>query len=101
MSFTAVFTQSNVYLLDGIDKGYSFQNKTSNSLLIVTRFSAHEHRFLNNSTILILLALDTRIRLDFSEFGNERISEYVSKSVEWNQSDGINAHEKSTFINPS
>ena len=28
-------------------------------------------------------------------------TKYVSKSVRWNLSDGRNAHEHSTFINPS
>ena len=52
-----------------------------------------------NLTIFILLALNTRISYEWI-FQNLR-TKYVSKSVRWNLSDGRNAHEHSTFINPS
>ena len=48
-----------------------------------------------NSTILILLALNTRINYEWL-FQNLR-TKY--KSVGWNLSDGRNAHEHSTLIN--
>ena len=100
LNFTAVFTQSKAHLSDGIDRECTFQIQTSNSLSI----SAQVFLRMNtdswvNSTILILLALNTRISYEWL-FQNLR-TKYVSKSVGWNLSDGRNAHEHSTFINPS
>ena len=100
LNFTAVFTQSKAHLSDGIDRECTFQIQTSNSLSI----SAQGFLRMNtdswvNSTILILLALNTRISYEWL-FQNLR-TKYVSKSVGWNLSDGRNAHEHSTFINPS
>ena len=34
LSFTAIFTQSNVHLSDGIDRAYTFQNQTSQHKVI-------------------------------------------------------------------
>ena len=100
LNFTTVFTQSKAHLSDGIDRECTFQIQTSNSLSI----SAQVFLRMNtdswvNSTILILLALNTRISYEWL-FQNLR-TKYVSKSVGWNLSDGRNAHEHSTFINPS
>ena len=100
LNFAAVLTQSKAHLSDGIDRECTFQIQTSNSLSI----SAQVFLRMNtdswvNSTILILLALNTRISYEWL-FQNLR-TKYVSKSVGWNLSDGRNAHEHSTFINPS
>ena len=100
LNFTAVFTQSKAHLSDGIDRECNFKILTSNSLSI----SAQAFLRMNtdswiNSTILILLALNTRISHEWL-FQNLR-TKYVSKSVGWNLSDGRNAHRHSTFINPS
>ena len=100
LSFTTVFTQWTVHLLDGIDRECTFQNQISNS------FSISAQGFLRtntdswvNSTILVLLALNARVSYEWV-FQNFR-TKYVSKSVGWNLSDRRNAHEHSTFINPS
>ena len=100
LNFIAIFTQSKANLSDGIDRECTFQIQTSNSLSI----SAQGFLRMNtdswvNSTILILLVLNTRISYELL-FQNLR-TKYVSKSVGWNLSDGRNAHEHSTFINPS
>ena len=100
LNFTAVFTQPKAHLSDGIDRECTFQIQTSNSLSISARGFLHMNTdSWVNSTILILLALNTRISYEWL-FQNLR-TKYVSKSVGWNLSDGRNAHEHSTFINPS
>ena len=99
---TAVFSESKGHLSNGIDGEYTFQIQTSNSLSI----SAQSFLRMNkdswvNSTTLTLLALNTRISYE-SLFQNLRTKyKYVSSSVGWNLSDKRNAHEHSTFINPS
>ena len=101
-NFTAVFSESKGHLSNGIDSEYIFQIQTSNSLSI----SAQSFLRMNkdswvNSTTLTLLALNTRISYE-SLFQNLRTKyKYVSSSVGWNLSDERNAHEHSTFINPS
>ena len=100
LNFTAVFTQSKAHLSDGIDREYTFQIQTSNSLSI----SAQDFLGMNtdswvNWTTLILLTLNTRISYKWL-FQNLR-TKYVSKSVGWNLQDGRNVHEYQTFINPS
>ena len=95
LNFTAVFTQLKVHLSDGIDRACTFQIQTSNSLSISAQILSHEHRFLSKFKFrfLILLVLNTRISHEWL-FQNLR-TKYVSLS------DGRNAHEHSTFINPS
>ena len=100
LDFTAVFTQSKAHLSDGIDRECTFKILTSNSLSIsAPGFLRMNIDYWINSTILILLALNTRISHEWL-FQNLR-TKYVSKSVGWNLSDGRNAHKLSTFINPS
>ena len=78
----------------------TFQMKTSNSLSIsAQRFLRMNTNSRVNSTILTLLALNTRISCEWF-FQNLR-TKHVSKSVGSNLSDGRNAHDHSTFINPS
>ena len=100
LNFAEILTQSKAHLLDGIDRECTFQMKTSNSLSI----SAQSFLRMNtnsrvNSTILTLLALNTRISCEWF-FQNLR-TKHVSKFVGSNLSDGRNAHDHSTFINPS
>ena len=100
LNFPAVFTQSKARLSDGIDGGCTFQIQTSKSL----SNSAQGFLRMNtdswvNSTILILLALNTRISYECL-LQNLRMK-YVSNYVGWNLSDERNAHEQSTFINSS
>ena len=100
LDFTAVITQSKAHLLDGIDRECTFQIQTSNSLSISTQgFLRTNIDSWVNSTILTLLALNNRSSYEWL-FQNLRTN-YVSKFVGWNLSDGRNAHEHSTFINPS
>ena len=44
LNFAAVYTQSEAYLSDGIDRKYT--------LYLSTRFSVHEHRFLSKFNYL-------------------------------------------------
>ena len=98
LDFTAVITQSKAHLLDGIDRECTFQIQTSNSLSISAQSSLHMNTdSWVNSTILILLAQNTRSEWLFQNLQKK----YVSKSVGWNLPYGRNAHEHSTFINPS
>ena len=100
LNFTAVFTQSKAHLSDGIDRECTFQIQTSNSLSISTQCLLRMNTdSWVNSTILILLALNTRISYEWL-FQN-LWTKYVSKSLGWNLPDERNAHEHSTFINPS
>ena len=99
---TAVFSESKGHLSNGIDGEYTFQIQTSNSLSIsVQSFLRMNKDSWVNSTTLTLLALNTRISYE-SLFQNLRTKyKNVSSSVGWNLSDERNAHEHSTFINPS
>ena len=100
LNFTAAFIQSKAHLYDRIDRECTFEIQTSNSLSILVRGFLHMNTdSWVNSTILILLALNTRISYEWL-FQNLQ-TKYVSKSVGWNLLDGGNAHEHSTFINPS
>ena len=85
LSLTAVFTQSKVYLSDGTDRECTFQNQTSNSFSVSASFLRTNTDSYVDSTILILLALNTRINYEWL-FQNLR-TKYVSKSVRWNLSD--------------
>ena len=99
---TAVLAESKCHLSNGIDSEYTFQIQTSNSLSI----SAQSFLRMNkdswvNSTTLILLALNTRIRYEWL-FQNLRTKyKYVNNSVGWNLSDERNVREHSIFINSS
>ena len=99
-NFTAVFTQSKAHLSDGIDKELLFQIQTSNLLFISAQgFVRMSTDSWVNSIILTLLALNTRISYKWL-FQNFQ-TKYVNKSFGWNLSNGRNAHEHSTSINPS
>ena len=77
-----------------------FQNQTANSFSISAQgFLPKNTGSWVNSTILILLALNTRISYEWL-FQNFQMK-FVSRFVGWNLSDGRNAHEHSTVINPS
>ena len=100
LNYFSVFTQSKAHLTDGIDIECTFQIQTSNSLST----SAQSLWRMNTgfwviSTNVILLALNTRISYEWL-LQNLR-KKYVSKFVGWNLSDGRNAQEHSTFINPT
>ena len=100
LDFTAAFTQPKAHLLDGMDRECGFQIQTLNSLSIPAQgFLCMNTGSWINSIILILLALNARISYEWLFQNLWTI--YVSKSVGWNLSDGRNAHEHSTFINPS
>ena len=100
LSFTAVFTKSKAHLSDGIDRECTFQIQTSNSLSISAQGFLHMNTdSWANSSILMLLALNNRISYEWL-FQNLR-TKYGSKYFGWNLSDGRNAHEHPTFINPS
>ena len=100
LNFTAAFTQSKAHLSDGIDREYTFQIQTSNSLSISAQGFLHMNTDSRaNLNILMLLALNNRISYEWL-FQNLR-TKYISKSFGWNLSDGRNAHEHSAFINPS
>ena len=99
LNFAAVFTQSRAHLLDGIDREWTFQVKTLNSLSMSTQdFLCMNTDSWVNSTILILLALNIRSSYEWL-FQNLRMK-YGGKSVGWDLSDGRNTHERATFINP-
>ena len=100
LSFTAVFTQPQVHLLDEIDRKCTFENQISNSFSILAQgFLRINTDSWVNSAILILLALNPRVSNEWI-FLN-LLMKYVSKLVGWNLLDGRNAHEDSTFINSS
>ena len=100
LNFTAVFTQSKAHLSDGIDRPCTFQIQTSNSLSILAQgFLRMNTDSWVDSSILILLALNSRI--SYKRLFQNLWTKYVSKPVGWNLSDGRNAHEHSTFLNPS
>ena len=66
LNFTAVFTQSKARLSDGIDRKFTFQTETSNSLSISAQdFLRMIRDSWVNSTIMILLALNTRISCEW------------------------------------
>ena len=99
LNFAAVFTQSRTHLLDGIDREWTFEIKTLNSLSMSTQdFLCMNTDSWVNSTILILLALNIRSSYEWL-FQNLRMK-YGSKSVGWDLSDGRNTHERATLINP-
>ena len=95
---SAVFTVLRAHLSDGIDRECTFRIQTSNSLSI----SAQGFLRMNtdsrvNSTILVLLALNTRS--SYECFFQNLQTKYLNKSVGWNLSNGKNTHEHSAFIN--
>ena len=96
LNCTAVFTQSKAHLSDGTNRECTFQIQTSNLLSIQAQgFLRLNTGSWVNSIIVILLALNTRIRYEWL-FQNLQ-KNYVSKSIVWNRLDRRNAHEHSTF----
>ena len=82
LNFTAAFTQSKAHLSDGIDREYTFQIQTSNSLSISAQGFLHMNTDSRaNLNILMLLALNNRISYEWL-FQNLR-TKYISKSFEW------------------
>ena len=98
LSFTGVFIQSKAHLSGVTDRECTFQVQKSNSLSILAQaFLRMNAGSWVNLTILILL----NIRISYEWLFQNLRMKYVSKSVIWNLSDGRNAHEQSSFINPS
>ena len=77
LSFTTVFTQWMVHLLDGIERECTFQNQISNSFSISAQgFLCTNTDSWVNSTILVLLALNARISYEwvFQNFRMKHVS---------------------------
>ena len=96
--FTAVFTVKSSSVGWNRSRMHFSNSNIKFTFYLSTRFSRHEHKFLIKFNYLHFISVKykNQLRIARPVFANE-----ICKPVGWKLSDGRNAHEHSTFINPS